>query len=160
MIIELYTFSPSSYVVAEEWNANFKVLYKESYAHTEAIIDAFNNVAFAGSDLSGIYNSIRSRQNSFHIATESNVYVKPEREYYKTLSTGERLQIHIEQGLNAESRIMIRVQEDRSVEPFDINYSGVVKKNTYHISYTAGYYCIMIYETNNVAQIKVIKLQS
>jgi signal recognition particle subunit SRP54 len=38
MITELYTFSPSSYVVAEEWNGNFRVLYNTTLAHMEAIV--------------------------------------------------------------------------------------------------------------------------
>lgn len=159
MIIELYTFSPSSYVIAEEWNANFKVLYKANYSHLEAIEDAFDEVAFSGSDLSDLYDSIRARQNSFHVSTESDIYVKPEKEYYKTLDTNEVLQIHIDQGLKAEARVLLRLQENRSGEPFNILYSGTIQKNSYHISYTPGYYYVMIYETNGVAQIKVIKLQ-
>lgn len=161
MILELYTFSPSSYVVAEEWNANFNVLYTETYSHSESIVDAFQNVAFSWSDLTEIYDSVRGRQNSWGFATTNDVYIKPEQEYYKTLSSTDRVNIHIPDGMNAEARILIYLQQPRNVIPFMVasDYHGTVKitYGTYSYNYfRAGYYYIMIYETNGLAQLKLI----
>lgn len=161
MIVELYTFSPSSYVVAEEWNANFKVLFTESYAHSEAIVDAFHTVAFSGSDLTDVYNSIRGRQNSWNFATTNNVYVRPEQEYYKSLGSTDRVYIHIPDNMNAEARILIYFSQVRTVLPFEVanDYHGTVKISygTYSYNYfRPGYYYIMIYESNGLAQLKLI----
>lgn len=156
MITELYTFSPSSYVVAEEWNVNFRVLYNTTLAHIEAIDDAQANIAFPNSDLTGVYNAVRSQLNSFAIPGNT-VTVAPECEYYKTLASGQDLVINIPTGLNAEARVLIRIQENRSLLPFSVNYSGTKIISHYNnYVFRAGYYYVMIYETNGVAQVKLI----
>lgn len=156
MITELYTFSPSSFVVAEEWNANFRVLYNTVSAHMEAIADAQATIAFPDSDLTGVYNAVRSQLNSFAIPGNT-VTVAPECEYYKTLASGQDLVINIPTGLNAEARVLIRIQEDRSLLPFSVNYDGTLVVNHYNnFVFRSGYYYVMIYETNGVAQVKLI----
>ena len=156
MITELYTFSPSSYVVAEEWNANFRVLYQTTLAHIEAIADAQATIAFPDSDLTGVYNAVRSQLNSFAIPGNT-VTVAPECEYYKTLASGQDLVINIPTGLNAEARVLIRIQEDRSLLPFSVNYDGTLIVDHYNnFVFRAGDYYVMIYETNGVAQVKLI----
>ena len=156
MITELYTFSPSSYVVAEEWNANFRGLYNTTLAHIDAIADAQAQIAFPNSDLTGVYNAVRSQLNSFAIPGNT-VTVAPECEYYKTLANGQDLVINVPTGLNAEARVLIRTQEDRSLLPFSVNYNGTLIVNHYNnFVFRAGDYYIMIYETNGVAQVKLI----
>lgn len=156
MITELYVFSPSSYVVAEEWNANFRVLYQTTLAHMEAITDAQAMIAFPNSDLTDVYNAVRSQLNSFAIPGNT-VTVAPECEYYKTLASGQDLVINIPTGLNAEARVLIRIQEDRSLLPFSVNYDGTLIVNHYNnFVFRSGYYYVMIYETNDVAQVKLI----
>lgn len=158
MITELYTFSPSSYVVAEEWNANFRVLYNTTLAHMEAIVDAQATIAFPNSDLTDVYNAVRSQLNSFAIPSNT-VTVAPECEYYKTLANGQDLVINIPTGLNAEARVLIRIQDDRTLLPFSITYAGTtdIDYGFYNYNYfRSGYYYIMIYEANGVAQAKLI----
>ena len=156
MITELYVFSPGSYVVADEWNANFRVLEKTAVLHEEAITDAYNNVAFPNSDLSGVFAAVKSKPNSSAIPGNT-VTVAPEHEYYKTLSNGQDLTINIPTGLNAESRILIQIQEDRSLLPIVVNYDGTLIVNHYNNNvFWTGYYYVMIYETNGVAQVKLI----
>lgn len=156
MITQLYIFAPGSYVVADEWNANFRTIYNTNIAHYEAIQDAYNTLAFPGSDLSDIYAAVRSQPNCFAISGTA-ITVAPECEYFKVLGSGEDLVINIPTGLNAEARVLIQIQEDRSLLPFSIGYSGTTIINHYNnVGYDAGYYYIMIYETNGVAQVKLI----
>ena len=158
MITELYTFSPSSYVVAEEWNANFRTLYNVNIAHLEAITDANSTIAFPNSDLTDVFNAVRSQLNSFAIPGNT-VTIAPECEYYKTLANGQDLVINIPTGLNAEARVLIQIQEDRSLLPFSINYPGTTRINYGFYNYNyfrSGYYYVMIYESNGVAQVKLI----
>ena len=156
MITQLYTFSVGSYVVADEWNANFRTIYNANLAHVEAIQDAYNTLAFQGSDLSDVYAAVRSQPNCFEISGTA-VTVVPECEYFKVLGSGEDLVINIPTGLNAEARVLIQIQEDRSLLPFSIGYSGTTIINHYdNYVFRAGYYYIMIYETNGVAQVKLI----
>lgn len=158
MITQLYTFSTGSYVVAEEWNANFRVLHNASLSHKEAVMDGQNSIAFPTSDLSNVFASVKSQPNSSFISG-STVVVAPEQEYYKTLSSGQDLTINIPDDLNSEVRILIQTEEDRTLLPFIVNYSGtkVIDYGFYNYDYfRAGYYYIMIYETNGLAQIKLI----
>lgn len=156
MITQLYIFTVGSFVVADEWNANFRVLNNTNVLHSEAITDAYNNIAFPNSDLSDVFAAVNSQPNSFAIAGNT-VVVAPECEYYKTLSSGEDLTINIPTGLNAESRILLQIQEDRSLLPFSVNYSGTTIVNHYNnYVFRTGYYYIIIYETNGVAQVKLI----
>lgn len=156
MITQLYTFSVGSYVVAAEWNANFRTIYNTNIAHYEAIQDAYNTLAFQGSDLSDVYAAVRSQPNCFEISG-TVVTVAPECEYFKVLGSGEDLVINIPTGLNAEARVLIWIQENRSLLPFSVGYSGTKIINHYNnYVFRAGYYYIMIYEANGVAQVKLI----
>lgn len=157
MIIQLYTFSPGSYVIAEDWNANFRVLYKTNVSHEEAVVDAQALIAFPNSDLTDLFAAINNQLNSFAIAGNV-VTVSAESEYYKTLSSGQELVINIPSGICAGVRIIFRIQEDRSLKPFTINYDGTIIENAGDITqYTAGTYFMFIYETNDIAQIKIVK---
>ena len=157
MIIELYTFSPGSYVVADEWNANFRTIYKANMLHKESIDDMYNDLAFPDSDLSAVFASVKSRPNSSEISG-NRIVVAPEQEYYKVLPSSQDLTIHIEPGLNAETRILIQTQEDRYTKPFLIEYTGTIVENKFVNTsfYAAGFYYIFIYETNGVAQVKLV----
>lgn len=152
----MYTFSPGSFVVADEWNANFNVLYKTSSEHAQAISDAYDETAFPNSDLSNVFAAVNGELNSFAIEGNS-VTVGVNQEFYKTLSSGQELAITIPQGMDGEARVLFRLQENRSLLPFSINYSGTKIINHYNnYVFRPGYYYIMIYETNNVAQVKLI----
>ena len=156
MINQLYTFTVGTYVVADEWNANFKALANSNADCVQAIEDAEVSVAFPDDDLTQLFNAVRKKPNSFAIAG-STVIVQPECEYYKALSDGEDLAIQIPTGLNAEARVIIRITDDRSLLPFSILYSGDTNI-TYgeDMVFPAGIYYIMIYETAGQAQVKLI----
>ncbi|MBO7733680.1 MAG: hypothetical protein J6S67_14040 [Methanobrevibacter sp.] len=158
MITQLYTFSPGSYVAAEEWNANFKVLYNTNLAHEESLSDAYDELAFPDSDFSQIVVRAKAFQNSWLI-TGNTVTVAAGQEYYKVLSSAQDLTINIpSSGLNAEARVLIQLKENRSLLPFSVNYSGGTVTINHYNNYVfrPGYYYIMIYETNKVAQVKLI----
>lgn len=158
MITELYTFTPGSYVVADEWNANFKTLYQANAEHSTAIADAYADVAFPDSDLTTIFNIVKTQSNSSAIPGNT-VNIRVENEYYKILGSGEDLTINIPSGMDGEARILIQLQEDRSLLPFSVNYSGntIINYGFYNYNYfRIGYYYVMIYETNGVAQVKLI----
>ena len=120
MITQLYSFSPGSYVTAEEWNANFKVLDNTNKQHAEALDDAYENLAFPNGDLSQVYSRARVFANSFSI-DGNTVVLSPQCEYYKVLSSGQGLTINIPEGFNSEARILIQTQENRSLLPFSVN---------------------------------------
>ena len=127
MITQLYVFSPGSYVVAEEWNSNFRVLYQTASAHTEAIEDAYSVVAFPDSDMSGVFAQVRARDNSHFISGSAAVVgvdIAAGHEYYKTLATGQDLFINIPPTMNGEARILLQLQEDRQLMPFDAAFAG------------------------------------
>lgn len=158
MITQLYDFAPGSYVVADEWNANFSALNSANIQHAEAITDAQNTIAFPNSNLSNVFNAVRNNPNS-SIILGNSIAIAPEQEYYKILSSGENLVINIPTGLKAEARILIQLQENRTLLPFTVNYSGTktISYGFYNYNYfRSGYYYIMIYETNGFAQIKLI----
>jgi hypothetical protein len=158
MIISLYTFAPGSFVVAEEWNSNFRTLYNTNLAHIEAITDANSTIAFPNSDLTSLFSAVSSQPNSFAIPG-SSINISPECEYYKTLGSGEDLVINIPTGFNAECRILIQIQENRSLLPFSVSYAGttIINYGFYNYnSFRSGYYYIMIYESNGIAQVKLI----
>lgn len=156
MINQLYTFTVGTYVVADEWNANFKALANSNADCVQAIEDAEVSVAFPDDDLTQLFNAVRKKPNSFAIAG-TTVIVQPECEYYKALADGEDLAIQIPTGLNAEARVVIRTTDDRSLLPFSILYSGDTNI-TYgeDMVFPAGIYYIMIYETAGQAQVKLI----
>ena len=158
MIVQLYTFSPSSFVVADEWNANFSTIYTTNVLHSESINDATTEIAFPYSDLSNVYAAVRNRPNSSVIDGYS-VLVSPEQEYYKVLPNGKALTINIDLGMNAEARILIQTQNNRTTldQMFTVNYSGTtIISHDNNTVFRSGFYYIMIYETNNVAQVKLI----
>ena len=160
MITQLYVFSPGSYVVADEWNANFNTLYKATYQHSEAIADAYDVLAFPNSDLTGVFNAVRSQYNSF-VITGNSVTVSTEQEYYKTLAVGETLLINIPKGMNGEARVLVYLPQAVTQKFFTIGYDGgnvIEYLDVYFAGLTliSGYYYIMIYEANNTAQVKLI----
>lgn len=156
MINKLYSFTFGTFVVADEWNANFKTVADSNNACNIAIKDAEISVAFPDSDLSGLFNAAKSALNSFEIAGNS-VVVQPGCEYHKALADGEDLAIQIPTGLNAEARIAIYIPSERSLLPFSVLYDGeqVVDYGDFN-KFRAGYYFILIYETNGLAQVKLI----
>ena len=164
MITQLYTFAPGSYVVADEWNANFRTIYNANLAHVEAIQDMNNKLAFNNSDLSGVYAAVRNRPNSFGVTITGGstvVNVSPEQEYYfdTPLSASQEFMINITDGMRgAEARILFQLSENRSTLPFSVSYaSGTTIINHYNnYVFRAGYYYVMIYESNGVAQVKLI----
>lgn len=158
MITELYTFTPGSYVAADEWNANFRTINSVNNQHAEAIVVANSELAFPNSDLSDVFAAVRSRPNS-HVIDNLLVDVAPEQEYYKILSNNEVLTINVTSGLNAEVRILIQLPDLRTDFPFVINYSGqqVIMYGDYKY-FNPGYYYIMIYETNGLLQAKFIEI--
>lgn len=158
MINQLYTFTVGTYVVADEWNSNFKALANSNADCVQAIADAEVSVAFPDEDLTQLFNAVRKKPNSFAIAG-STVIVQPECEYYKALADGEDLAIEIPVGLNAESRIAIKISDNRELLPFSVLYDGkkTVNYGFYNYNYfRAGYYYIMIHEANGLAQVKLI----
>lgn len=156
MINQLYTFTVGTYVVADEWNANFKALANSNADCVQAIEDAEVSVAFPDDDLTQLFNAVRKKPNSFAIAG-STVIVQPECEYYKALADGEDLAIQIPTGLNAEARVAIYLPNERSLLPFSVLYDGeqAVDYGGFN-KFRAGYYFILIYETNGLAQVKLI----
>lgn len=156
MINKLYSFTLGTFVVADEWNANFKAIADSNNACNIAIKDAEVSVAFPDSDLSGLFNAVKSAPNSFEIAGNS-VVIQPECEYYKALADGEDLAIQIPTGLNAEARVAIYLPSERSLLPFSVLYDGeqVVDYGLVE-KFREGYYFILIYETNGLAQVKLI----
>lgn len=158
MITQLYTFSPGAFVIADEWNANFRSLYQVSLEHTEAIHDANNNVAFPYSDFSTIFERIRAKSNSFVISGDS-IVVFPECEYYKDLPDGKDLNIIIpDSGINSEVRVLIRTHNLRTLLPVTITYKGQEVKISFGLDmyFSAGMYYILIYEANGTAQAKLV----
>lgn len=158
MITELYLFTPGAYVVADEWNANFKTLYQVNVDHSTAITDAYNELAFPNSDFTALFDAVKSQYNSYAIAGNT-ININTENEYYKILSSGEDLVINVPTNMNGEARILIQVQETRTLIPFSINYAGTTYIDFGFYSYEyfrPGFYYIMIYETNGVAQVKLI----
>lgn len=159
MINKLYTFSLGTYVVAEEWNTNFDAVNKSNIECANAIKDAEAELAFPDSDLTQLFNSVRKRPNSFKIeGNKPSVLVQPECEYYRELLDGVDLAIEIPVGLNAESRIAIKISDNRRLLPFSVSYKGeeLIVNHYDNYVFRAGYYFILIYETNGLAQVKLI----
>lgn len=160
MINSLYSFSPDSNVVADEWNANFNALAQSNNNCAVGVSDANNELAFLDSDLTGAYTAIRARQNSFPVGGTS-VIVSPQCEYYKTLLSGEDLNIQVPSGFNSEARIWIQITDERDLLPFSVAYPGTVKTNYGGIlNFQAGYYLIVLYEINNILQLKMVKAET
>lgn len=156
MINKLYIFAAASYVVADEWNLNFSTLNKSNTDCAAAIIDANNEIAFEDSDLTDLYAVLNAKFNSFAISSNS-VVVAPQCEYYKSLINGTDLAITIPDGFNSESRIAIKISDNRTLLPFSISYSGnlTIDYGDYAV-FAAGIYYIMIYEVAGNATVKLI----
>lgn len=156
MITQLYIFSPGSYVVAEEWNANFSVLNQACELHYEAIEDAYSTLLFPDSDYTQLFNRLRAEKNSYEIPN-LGVILSPETEYYKTIPNGSDLTISIPPSFSSEARIILRTQDDRTLLPFSVTYAGTVQESYGEdMVFPAGIYYILIYVLNNVAQVKLI----
>lgn len=152
----MFVFSVDTNVVAEEWNSNFNVLQNSNDNCVEAIEDAGNTLAFPDGDLSGVYRAVRAKPNSFEIPTDT-VIVQPECEHYKVLSNAQDLNIQIPEGLNSQARVLIKVPDNRSLEPVNILYPGTKVISTGgQQSYQSGYYFVFILEINNTAYVKII----
>lgn len=156
MINQIYVFTVGANVVADDWNANFNILRDSNEQCDEAIKDAQNALAFPDGDLSGVYNAVRARPNSFEIPTDT-VIVQPECEHYKVLSSGQDLKIQIPKGFNSQARVLIKIPDDRSLIPIAVLYDGtkVISVGSQQ-SYKSGYYFAFIYEMNNTAYVKLI----
>ncbi len=161
MITQLYIFSPGSYVVADEWNANFRIILSTNLLHQEAIADAFQIVMFQGGDYSAIYNRIDNTTNSWEIPG-STVDVKPDCEYYKEfLGNDEQIAVPVSTGqLNGEARIVIKTISNRVLTPVVITYNGtqdnVVWENGIAQWYNAGMKFIFLLERNGKLYVKMI----
>ena len=175
MIISLYNFSIGSYVVAEEWNANFRVLSEYCFAHAEAIEDGYDIYAFPDSDLTNIFDVCRSYPNvkmnqaytSFMVERNTEFYIgSPENP--NALPAQQQVRIVIPQGLEGEARVIFRLPELMTVTPpILIEYKGVVvtpgdKTADCYVNvgdysyYNPGTYYVMIHEQNGKAQVKLI----
>lgn len=156
MINQIYVFTVGANVVADEWNANFNILRDSNEQCDEATKDAQNALAFPDGDLSGVYNAVRARPNSFEIPTDT-VIVQPECEHYKVLSSGQDLKIQIPKGFNSQARVLIKIPDDRSLIPIAVLYNGtkVISVGSQK-SYKSGYYFAFVYEMNNTAYVKLI----
>ncbi|MCQ2574557.1 MAG: hypothetical protein MJ156_00430 [Alphaproteobacteria bacterium] len=156
MINQLYTFSGGSYVVADEWNANFSALQTSNVNCDQAITDANNIVAFPDSDLSQLYAALNAQLNSFQIPGTS-VVVSAENEYWKVLGDSQTLTISVPTGMNGESRVVFKTGNDRSVRPITFSYSGTINyiddTNTWK---KAGVKFVFLYETNNNLYVKLL----
>lgn len=158
MITQLYIFSPGSYVVADEWNANFRVLMNTNLAHQEAIIDANELVMFKGGDYTPIYNKVNAEYNSFAISG-SSVSVTVDCEYYKDLGSGEQIVVNVGH-INGEARIMLRTAQNDSLPPIRINYAGgdanIVWPNGIAYWFLAGMKIVFLLERNGKLYVKML----
>ena len=158
MITQLYIFSPGSYVVAEEWNANFSTLYSVSLQHEESISDARTEIAFPNSDLSDVFSAVNAYANSHTVGGLAfDLYAG--QEYYKSLLPTDTLSVILPVGgINGEARILLYIPANRNDIPFNVIYPG----GTYNIDYgafmffEAGYYYVFVHDINNVATFKII----
>lgn len=123
MIKTLYVFSPGSFVDAKEWNANFKVLYDGISAHIETIQSAQDAIAFTLADMTASFQVMDAQPNSFIIGGNSQV-VQRDCEYYKSLASGQDLNITVPRGFNGEARIIIKTTNSRVLPPIIFDYAG------------------------------------
>lgn len=158
MITQLYVFSPGSYVIAEEWNANFRVLKNVNLSHQEAITDAFQVVMFKGGDYTPIYNRVNNTTNSSAVIGNSFV-VTVDNEYYKELGSGEQVVADVGH-INGEARIILKTAQNDSLPPLRINYIGgdanIVWPNGIAHWFLAGMKFVFLLERNNKLYVKMI----
>jgi hypothetical protein len=156
MIQQLYIFSVGNYVVAQEWNDNFRAINQSNVQCAYTIQQAYQKLAFVDGDLTDLFNAVMARFNSFAIPGNS-VVVAPECEYYKDLQNGSDLNITIPLNMNGESRIAIKIHDNRALLPFTVGYSGNLKiSNSGHSNFSAGNYFIVINEIQGNAIVKLI----
>lgn len=157
MINQLYTFTVGTYVVADEWNANFKVLANSNADCVQAIEDAEVSVAFPDDDLTQLFNAVRKKPDSEGFSsTEQSITlnIAAGKEYYGTLTGTQDLFLSIPKNMNGEARVAVMVAQERSLRFFDA--PGAIINDGGFDKFRAGYYFILIYETNGLAQVKLI----
>ena len=153
MINQLYTFTVGTYVVADEWNSNFKALANSNADCVQAIEDAEVSVAFPDDDLDSVFSAVRNKQNSWGI-TGDTVDVLAGQEYYGALTGTQQLTLVIPRNMNGEARVAVRVDQERSQRFFEA--PGAFIDDGGFDKFRAGHYFILIYETNGLAQVKLI----
>ena len=165
-----------SFVVAEEWNSNFRVLRTFCEEHTLSIDDAYQTMAFPDSDLTYVFSSIRRtdvnvKMNQPYIS----FIVDRNKEYYvgspnnpNVLPAQTPVNITIREGLEGECRVIFKLPELMTLEPpIKIKYKGVIVQpkdssadcyvNTgYYNYFNPGLYYVMIHEQNGKAQVKLV----
>ena len=169
MITQLYNFSTGSFVVAEEWNANFRVLHDYCVAHALALEDAYQVLAFPDSDLSDIFVSIRRTPNVKMNQAYTSFMVERNTEYYVgNLPAQQPVNIVISEGMEGECRVIFNLPELMELEdPIAITYKGVRIQskdptadcyvNTgYYKYFNPGIYYVLIHEQNGKAQVKLV----
>jgi len=169
MITQLYNFSVGSFVIAEEWNANFRVLHDTCVEHAVAIEDAYDILAFPGSDLSQIFAAVRAEPNVKMNQAYTSFIVDRNTEYYVgNVPAQSPVNIVIREGMEGECRVIFTIPELMTLEPpIAIWYKGVRIQpkdatadcyvNTgYYQYFNAGMYYVMIHEQNGKAQVKLI----
>lgn len=156
MIKKLNIFSENTYVVAEEWNANFSVLNQSNQQCSDAIADANQQLAFPDSDLTQLFQSVNSRQNSFNVVG-TNVLLQPECEYYKTLAGGESLTVNVPKGMNATARVIVKINDDRDLPPIIISeYEGEkIVTGLDRAKFASGCYFAFILERQDTLIVKI-----
>lgn len=173
MITQLYEFSVGSYVVAEEWNANFRVLKDFCVEHTLSIADAYNSVAFSNSDLTQVFNKIRGWANVLTnqpYNAQNGLILDRNKEFYiQALPEQQQVHLQIPTNMNGECRVIFTLPELMTSDaPILIYYKGAAvttlrdKVGDCYIDagaypyYNAGLYYVMIHELNGKAQVKLI----
>lgn len=170
MIVQLYSFSVGSFVIAEEWNANFRVLHDTCAEHILAIEDAYDTLAFPNSDLTYVFDSIRITDTNAEMNQDYvGFIVDRNKEYFVgALPNQTPVNITIRQGMEGECRVVFNLPELMTLEaPIRITYKGVVITpkdatadcyvNTgYYNYFNPGIYYVMIHEQNGKAQVKLI----
>lgn len=166
MIIELYSFTPGSYVVADEWNTNFSVLYKTASQHNTAIVDAYNLDAFPSSDLSDVYLNVYNYMNSFQFVGTSIAILSPNVEYWQnsleTIDIGQQLVIRVGK-ISGEARVFFQTSgaRDPGLPPFVINYDGGAANIDFiddsRIWENPGIKCLLFYELNDKLNVRIVK---
>lgn len=166
MITELYTFTPGSYVVADEWNANFSVLSNVAEQHNEAVVDAYNLLAFSNSDLSTVFENVDNYINSFQFTGTSIAVLSPNMEYWQnrleTITESQQLVIRVGK-INGEARVFFQTSGTRDIAlpPFLINYDGGDENINFiddsRVWQDAGIKCLLFYETNDKLNIRMVR---
>ena len=162
MINELYTFSPSSFVLSDEWNANFSTLRKTAKDHLNAIKDGYNTLAFVNGDLTGVYNAANIFINSVSFSSTSLHITSPNTEYYNgtSITSSQQLVLNVEK-IKGEARILFKTSGTRSNSPILINYAGgsgnINFINNSDVWNNAGIKVVFLYEMNNKLNVRMVK---